>query len=544
MRALSSGCTRHGKALRGLMAVDKTTGDNVTKTARPPNFQGRFGRMFPPLGGFSATKFGKTEKESRDALNTLGKMMTALPDKAKDGKDGEESGIPTLYTYFGQFIDHDITFDPMTTLVAASDPDALTDFRTAALDLDNVYGRGPDDQPYMYDNSGKKFLLGNPLDNGAFDLQRNNANPARALIGDPRNDENSIISQFQGLMLRFHNRVADNDPDAKFEVLQQRVRWHYQWVIVNDFLSRIISQSVLDGLKTDGQYDPGKLRFYTVGKSPIMPVEFSAAAYRLGHSMIRPGYRMNDATLLPIFPTETDPGGPSLGLTGFRAMARDTGIDWRRFIDIGPPREIGGEDDPATPEMKKRLQFAYRLDTSLVNPLGNLPPSVAPDAPPSLATRNLLRGFELGLPTGQEVADFMKVRKLEDKEIIIGKAGVKPGDGEPVPTPISDIKELEPFRGKCPLWTYILAEAFYYGRRDTIPVTNFNNPDPKFDGTLFTPQLGPVGGRIVAEVFLGMLFSDPNSYLSCDKKWIPTIGKAKENFKLKDIVAYALGLDV
>src|SRR6202008_294648 len=146
-----------------------------------------------------AATYGATDAESRLALMTLGEAMTSGFDGPKDGNDGEESGIPALFTYFGQFIDHDITFDPMTTLIKHSDPDALTDFRTPALDLDNVYGRGPGDQPYLYDNRGLKFLLGDSLSNGAPDLPRNNANPARALIGDPRNDENSIVSQFQAL---------------------------------------------------------------------------------------------------------------------------------------------------------------------------------------------------------------------------------------------------------------------------------------------------------------------------------------------------------
>jgi hypothetical protein len=159
MRTLGAGCARHGKPLRGLMAVDKTAGPNTTETARPPNFQGRFGRMFPDLGGYSATTFGTDEKASRCNLAKLGKAMTAKFDAPKDAKDDEESGIPALYTYFGQFVDHDITFDPMTTLVAASDPDALTDFRSPALDLDNVYGRGPNDQPYVRTPEGIHLIL-------------------------------------------------------------------------------------------------------------------------------------------------------------------------------------------------------------------------------------------------------------------------------------------------------------------------------------------------------------------------------------------------
>jgi hypothetical protein len=194
-----------------------------------------------------AAKYGNTDEDSQAALMTLGKLMTSSFDPPKDGFDPEESGIPALYTYFGQFVDHDITFDPMTTLIKHSDPNALTDFRTPAFDLDNVYGRGPDDQPYLYDN-GPKFLLGDPLANGAPDLPRNNATPNRALIGDPRNDENSIVSQLQGLMLRFHNRFVKDNPTADFPAIQRIVRFHYQWVVLHDFLPRIVSSSVLDEL--------------------------------------------------------------------------------------------------------------------------------------------------------------------------------------------------------------------------------------------------------------------------------------------------------
>jgi len=229
--------------------------------------------------------------------------MVSSFEAPKDGNDPEESGIPALYTYLGQFIDHDITFDPVSTLVRHNDPNALTDFRTPAFDLDNVYGRGPGDQPYLYDN-GPKFLLGDPLKNGAPDLPRNNALPRRALIGDPRNDENSIVSQLQGLFLRFHNRAVDDNKTLDFPAVQKLVRFHYQWIILYDFLPRIIHSIVLDQLKTNGKFDRAKLKFFHWRNEPFMPVEFSVAGYRLGHSMIRPGYRLNDddTTLLPIFP--------------------------------------------------------------------------------------------------------------------------------------------------------------------------------------------------------------------------------------------------
>lgn len=517
MRALFAAFGHHGKPLRGLMSTPKA-----------PNLDGRFGRMFH----MPAATYGTTDIESRSALIVLGMAMTAEFDLPKDGPDDEESGIPALYTYFGQFIDHDITFDPVTILRGHYDPDALTDFRTPALDLDNMYGRGPSDQPYMYDGPTNKFLLGEKLDSGAHDLLRNNAVPARAIIGDPRNDENSIVSQLQGLMLRFHNRVVDDYPKLDFLSHQRIVRWHYQWVVVHDFLERIVSDKVLNALKTNGRYDQDKLRYFQWKDKTHMPVEFSAAAYRLGHSMIRPGYRLNDndEALLPIFPVLKQ--GSDIGLTGFQAMAKNRGIDWGRFIDVGEPRAYGkepGDTEPADDDTKKRLQFAYRLDPSLVNPLGELPKEVVQDEPISLAQRNLLRGYELGLPTGQDVARYMGVTPLTDEQIMIGKAVDAGKDG--AGAPLSEHTELAAFWGRCPLWTYILAEAAHNRIKVKIPVI------PPRDVT--TPQLGEVGGRIVAEVLLGLLFRDKDSFLSCDPCWEPTIGNVKNHFRLRDLVAYA-----
>lgn len=521
----------HGTPLRGLMSTPKSV-----------SFEGRFGRMFP--NQVTAATYGASDDQSRAALKQLGKDMTSDFDAPKDGFDGEESGIPALYTYFGQFVDHDITFDPVSTLVRHFDPDGLTDFRTPALDLDNVYGRGPDDQPYMY--NGNKFVLGAKLDNGAFDLQRNSATPARAIIGDPRNDENSIVSQFQALMLRFHNRVVDEHPGLSFSSVQNVVRWHYQWVVLHDFLPRIISPSVLNALKTNGEYDRKKIKFYQWKKKPFMPVEFSAAAYRLGHSMIRPGYRMNDHKLLPIFPVPVSVEGAENGqfskegLTGFEAMAKDRGIDWGRFIDIGPPRAYGKDPDhnPVDNDMKKRLQFAYRLDASIVTPLSVLPKSVAADDPPSLAQRNLLRGFELGLPSGQTIARAMGLTPLRDDQIFIGKAQ----DAGEAPDPTESIAgnpKYAVFKGNCPLWTYILAEA-------AATVTKADNKKIEVPvlpaGTrVTTPQLGEVGGRIVAEVFLGLVFGEKSSFLTASPGWTPTIRGVGTKFALRDIVAYALG---
>ena len=498
---------RHSVPVRGLLS-----------TKSSPLFQGRFGRMFRNL---HPATFGATDAASIANLSTLATAMSAGFDPPHDGKDDEESGIPALYTYLGQFIDHDITFDPNSSLQKQNDPDALTDFRTPAFDLDNVYGRGPDDQPYMY-NGDDSFLLGAPLQNGdpnAKDLPRNNNDPARALIGDPRNDENSIVSQLQGLFLRFHNRTLAENPGMAFADIQRLVRFHYQFVVMNDFLPRIVHSSVIAALKTGDHYDRHKLRFFHWKHEPFMPVEFSVAAYRLGHSMIRPGYRLNDvdATLLPIFPVPAQ-GFPN-GLTGFQAMNPQFGIDWGRFVDVDI-RQYDGTDA----QNKKRLQFAYRIDTSLVNPLTMLPPIVASN-PSSLPLRNLERGFRLGLPSGQCVARAMGVAPLADTDILLGKAT---DDTDPDLKTMADMPAV--FRGNCPLWTYILAEAMKFEELVKIPVIE--------DISITTPRLGPVGGRIVAEVFLGLMVGDPHSFLSLDPHWHPASGP---DYRLKDFVNYALG---
>jgi heme peroxidase len=508
---------RHGVPIRGLMSVNNS-----------PEFEGKFGRMFHIEKKDQAT-FGATEADNVANLSALGTAMSAGFDAPFDGPDPEESGIPALYTYFGQFIDHDITFDPASSLQMQNDPDALIDFRSPAFDLDNVYGRGPDDQPALY-NGDDTFLLGDPIFGGsdpkARDLPRNNAIIRRALIGDPRNDENSLVSQLQGLFLRFHNRmVAENPPSTPFAEIQKLVRFHYQYVILNDFLPRIVNADVYNSYKHNGRFDKSKIKFFHTKKFPFMPVEFSVAAYRLGHSMVRPGYRLNDAVLLPIFPVpSTTAPGFSQGLTGFRALIANWALDWGRFIDIDV-RPYGSADDK-DPNNKTRLQFAYRIDTSVVNPLSTLPPSVASN-PSSLAQRNLLRGWRLGLPNGQFLAHAMGFTPLPDDKILIGKGVDKPDPGDD-PKPITTINKV--FAGNCPLWTYILAEAMDKQTTVSIPVTGGKQ--------ITTPQLGPVGGTLVMETFLGLMFADKSSLLTLQPDWQPA---GKPNFALKDLVSFALG---
>ena len=491
-----------------------------------PQFEGRFGRMFRTLPHATF---------SQAALKDLGAAMTSKREKKPTPEteaDAEENqGISAGYTYLGQFIDHDLTFDPASSLMKQNDPDALVDFRSPRFDLDNLYGRGPDDQPYLYETDGLHLqlgrkLTGNKADPNTHDLPRHaslNGGPARALIGDPRNDENVIVSQLHGIMLRFHNRMVDAHPGKSLRYVQRLVRWHYQYVVLHDFLPTIVGQnmlsSVLPHLKSGKSMleDPPRLNFFKWHNAPFIPIEFTVAAYRFGHSMVRPQYRLN-ATFGKDPPPADDPlngriaifdkAGDDNSLTGFREFPSTWAIDWSLFFDFGnKPPKLG----------VKRLQRAYKIDTSLVNPLGELPKSVAPDPPPSLAERNLERGLRMGLPSGQDVARAIGLTPLDDDKLMVGKATSDPKDQ----VAASIVKINPEFAGNAPLWYYVLAEA-----------------QQQFDGKDATPiRLGPVGGRIVCETFVGLMLGDSHSFLSQHPDWTP----ANKPFRMADLIKAAIG---
>jgi hypothetical protein len=499
-------------------------------------FGGPFGRIFravPPAD------FGPDDKTSLSNLDALAQAMTsdADPNDPKDGPDAEESGIPAAYTYFGQFIDHDLTFDPSSSLQKQNDPDALVDFRTPQFDMDNLYGRGPDDQPYLYNNDGRTFVLGQPLtgapqvNGGAKDLQRNSQDPARALIGDPRNDENVIVSQLQGLWHRFHNRIANENPAWPFPRVQQEVRFHYQWILLHDFLPKVVAKNVLDQVLPPAQggtvtVEKKNLKFFHYRDTAYMPLEFSVAAYRFGHSMVRPGYRLNDTVKpVPIFKF----GANAEDLRGFKPPKPNWALDWRRFIDLVPLDygTLADNPDQNDPKNQNRLQLAYKIDTSLVNPLGVLPASVAVN-PSVLAQRNLERGWRMRLPSGQDVARAMGLVPLTDDQIQIGKFTGDPAD---IVSPIAKVGDGASFVGNCPLWAYILAETV----ESTVTVKTLQGDKP-----IKTRKLGPVGGTIVAETFAGLLLADSSSLVSLNPLWQPTTMKVNGVFGLRELIQRAL----
>jgi hypothetical protein len=437
-----------------------------------------------------------------ETIEELVKWMAAGgPPRRSDNMD-----IAAGFTYLGQFIDHDITFDPMSKLDLQGDPNSLANFRTPRFDLDSVYGSGPADQPFLYDweakPPGKKLLVarnpagstvpGTTLPLARRDLPRNEQ--GRALIGDARNDENVIIAQLHLLFVRFHNAVVDHlrgdvAEDELFDEARQVVRWHYQWIVIHEFLPMVVGKEMADRVLTppeDGGAPTVHLRDFKWQGGPFIPVEFSVAAYRFGHSMVRSDYvlqrRVRRGTRL--FPD----------MTGLTWLPQRLVIDWERFFELP-----GADGAP---------QASQLINTTIVRPLWSLP--VTGKALPRL---NLQRGWALRLPSGQSVADAMKEPLLDDDELLLDDT-VPPG-------------ARKALLRATPLWFYILCEAGHGRGLDGRPL----------EGS----HLGPVGGRIVAEVLVGLLQADPTSYLSVDPGWRPKELGTGGKFEMADLVEIAQG---
>lgn len=451
----------------------------------------KFGRMFPDLG---------PQHASEEALRSL---AAALVDESPEESRNDNDTIPAGFTYLGQFLDHDFTLD--ITPLDRSGPGETMNFRTPRLDLDSVYGLGPDLQPFMYQRAeddplglSAKLAIGKTSSNPGGgdpgvptelpnDLPR--SSDGFAIIGDKRNDENLIVGQLHLAMLKFHNKVVDHlvaagQTENLFAEARRTTTWHYQWMVVHDFLARIVDDSVLEDVQKNGR------KYYTPVR-PFIPVEFSVAAYRLGHSMVREVYDFNRV----FRPSGVAPA--SLGLlfrfTGLSGNGGDAPIpsdwiiDWNRFFETGD---------------NSNLNFSRELDPFAAPQLHNLPLPYGEEA--SLPFRNLLRGNRVGLPSGQRIAAKLGCEILSPREIASGR------DGE--------VAERHGLHETTPLWYYILKEAQIQGNGK---------------------HLGEVGSRIVAEVFLGMLEQDPGSYLAQAPEWTPTLPRAVDDeFTMVDILKF------
>jgi len=435
----------------------------------------RFGRLFPELHP------AYTRPNILQAIGMIGGPM--------DGKSANDrtDTVPVGLIFFGQFVDHDITLDVSSTFDSVVDnPGEIANVRTPTLDLDCIFGLGPEAQPYLYEQGGTfggvKLLTGadNPGQAGIAEHDLLRSPNGRAIIGDPRNDENRIISQIQLAIIRFHNHVAQTLHDESgieghdlYEEARRTTTWHYQWALVNDYLAALCGVPVIERILGCG-------RQIYCGSSPFIPVEFSVAAYRFGHSMIPMKIQTRKGeSKLELF-------GTKLG-QGFDAVSDPKAVvDWHELL--------------FTPE-NRQVERAQKLDTKLAGDLLKLP-FISPPAEASLATRNLLRGNTFLLPAGEKVAAAIECPDAQIDRVLDKVAGINADLG----------------RDGIPLWLYLLAEAEVVGRAET------NGSDKEGEG------LGPVGATIVAEVLIGLLELDDHSYLGANRNWSPreewnTLGK-------------------
>jgi hypothetical protein len=421
-------------------------------------YGGRYRRLFDSLPALDA------EDEALHALGAPGGICDDDSDATTDGQ------MAAGWPFFGQFIAHDITAD-RSPLGHHADPDRVKNFRTPRANLEGIYAAGPTGSPYLFQKDDPAKLL---LGEGGHDVPRNHE--GIALVGDQRNDTHLFMNQMQVGFIKTHNLIVDRlredavEEAEVFEDARRATTWHYQWVILREFLPQLIGPDLVD--------EPldGGATVFIPGDDPFIPFEFADAAYRYGHSQVRDSYRVNRGFgPVPVFPD----------LIGFGAVPVDHAIDWSLQFDV-PGR------DPA--------QRSKKIDGKLPRTLISLPRQISGEdegsAFSSLANRDLQRGQAVGLPSGEAVARELGVEPITEDEIGLAAVG---------------------WKQETPLWLYVLKEA-----------------EVLEDGD----RLGPVGGRIVGEVLVGIIDADPESFRSVDRSWLPTLpSHDPDRFGIADILA-------
>jgi hypothetical protein len=443
------------------------------------------------------------------ALADLACMMRDDGRHGRNRGDRERGGdLPVSgYVYFGQFIDHDITRDELKPDDPVVPPEERVNHRTPYLDLDSLYGNGPaDHSKHLYEGPDDRaqFRLGmtqaarrgdtnEELPPTLDDLPRTNGITD---LGDDRNDENLILAQLHVAFLQFHNRVLecfleDRIPDPErygetpFERARRFVTWHYQYIVVHDFLQKLILKAVWE------KRDDRSWRLFkpNLGRDVALPVEFTQAAFRFGHSMVQNEYSLQGRGRIPLTDLllKTEPGTPSPVLTA------DKVIDWELFV-----RDIS------------RANRADNIDTLIADAMYHLPPAslavfwakrpLTVDMP--LPAITLLRGSRIGLPSGQELCAAYKIEPLREDKIAFNQKAY-------------DLFKEHDMLARTPLWYYVLREAEILGVH-------------KSHGG---ECLGPVGSCIILDVLLGILEADPESYLAKSPNWTPPGFSASESGK-------------
>jgi hypothetical protein len=428
-----------------------------------------FGRMFGNLPGLTS----QTPQDLADLATSM--LDPNVTDPAPGSHDNDF--VPSGDTYFGQFVDHDLTLDSSPSPTQPENPVGEPDGRTFAFDLDSVYGRGPFGDPQLYAPDHKHFLVQNPNPNGVRDLPRNP--DGSAILVEHRNDENEVLSQIQTAFLLFHNRLIDEG--MPFALAQLTTIHYYQWIVLHEFLPAIVGQGVVDGFLPG--CSPCLPRFYDPGNpaKPMVPLEFSVAAYRFGHSMVRRAYELTTTSgKIQVF-SFTQPD-----LRGGRELPAGRQIDWGNFVDA-----LKRTDNVA------HFNHSRDVDTLISSSLFQLPiPPVEASGSNVLAYRNMIRAKFYGLPSGQDVATAMGITPIPPADL-----------GLPSPA----------FDNGTPLWYYILAESQQAGGK----------------------KLGPVGARIIADIFIRLLQNDSGSILQTGFTPMPPIAPSPGQFGLADFLVYA-----
>lgn len=430
----------------------------------------------------------------QDKLQRLADSMkrpeTPIPENELEGEP-----LGAGYTYFGQFIDHDLTEDRTTVPNAgAVEPNDIPNYRTPYLDLDGVYGDGPfsERHKHLYADHAR-LLMGSAEAGEPFDLPLIDEWPQ---LADRRNNENIIVRQIHAMFLKLHNRAVDElelhgmPKQKQFVEARRRVRWQYQWLVCHDFLKNLCQAGVYT---TVVEY--GNCQIDWSGHFSI-PVEFSQAAFRFGHSMVRDKYLLgpdhSDVNLSQMF---------WMGRKG--ALPPALAVDWNRFFDRG--------------------HGSMWIDSGIVPGLYHLPPESirlfvkdASDTMDSLPLRTLTRGKATRLATGQHACLALCPDDLMSDPEKAMQGGYDPW------APL----RKEQLASRTPLWYYILLESEIKGKGR---------------------RLGPLGSRLVAEVIRGALEADAESFTSRLPKgwrpqpWLGNDGKVIEVNKLLD-VARLVGL--
>lgn len=546
MHRITHGCTSMQSDNANLVAVEEVNDNtaldpppaaggndgSATATALAPKAIPHFTYLFENLLQCPGNLL-PDETESPTIFDDLTELGMTMLDADQSAEFN--STIPSAYTYFGQFVDHDITFTEVTKprgfktdAKVLGENKHLTPWslkqvhtliknkRDSVLELDCVYGLLPPDTddknekrklPPRDESDENLMALSKvsktgdrpPGKDDEHDLCRQEKSSSDcgktdrvALIADPRNDSNLIVSQLHVAFLRAHNNIV-KEKNISFEEAQMLLRQHYHWLIVHDFLKkRVADPDVVERVLSspEPRYKPPYGDF-------SLPLEFAVAAYRFGHSMIRKTYYVNDTSqstsLGKLFTLivlgqglKAKPG------QGTDTLPENMIIQWEGFL-------TGGKN------------MARKINTRVVEPLFELldEKDQPLDGERRLSVQDLKRGYMMKLPTGQAIANALEIENpLTAEEIEMAAVNDKQ----------RELLRTKKFSSRTPLWFYILAEAAVRGKGN---------------------RLGPVGSYLVAEVLIGLIRRIPYSFLN-QPGWKPTLGFIKKDeFDLTDLLRLA-----